>query len=375
MLTLGVVGTSRMENERRVPIHPDHFGLIPPPVAERLTFETGYGEPFGIGDEEIASRFGPTAPRASLLNDFDVVLLPKPLERDLRDMRDGMIHWGWPHCVQQRGITQAAIDRRLTLLAWEAMFTWRGELRDMHLFARNNEMAGYCAVDHAMTLAGMNGHYGPPLKAVVLSFGSVSRGAVAALLAEGVPDVTVYTQRPPELVANTIPGVRHGRMGRTGDDLFVTEEDGSTRPLREAIAGADIIVNGVLQDTDAPLHYLRAGEEGLLKRGALIVDVSCDEGMGFPFARPTSFEEPVFACGPAIYYAVNHSPSWHWRSASWELSRVVVTFLGKVMGGPDAWAADETIRRCVEIREGVIENPKVLSFQGRSAAYPHAVCA
>jgi alanine dehydrogenase len=110
------------------------------------------------------------------------VLLPKPLESDLRDMREGMVHWGWPHCVQQRGITQAAIDRRLTLLAWEAMFTWRGELRDMHLFARNNEMAGYCAVDHAMTLAGMNGHYGPPLKAVVLSFGSVSRGAVAALL-------------------------------------------------------------------------------------------------------------------------------------------------------------------------------------------------
>ncbi|USN98991.1 MAG: hypothetical protein H6810_12715 [Phycisphaeraceae bacterium] len=371
MLTLGVVGTSRMENERRVPIHPDHFDLIPATVAGRLTFETGYGERFGVPDDEIEARFGPMASRESLLNDFDAVLLPKPLTSDLRDMREGVVHWGWPHCVQQRGITQAAIDRKLTLLAWEAMFAWRGELRDMHLFARNNEMAGYCGVDHAMTLAGVDGHYGPPMKAVVLSFGSVSRGAVSALLSKGVTDVTVYTQRPPETVTNMILGARHGQMIATDGGLTVAEEDGTTRPLRDAIAGADIIVNGILQDTDAPLMYLREGEEQLLKRGAMIVDVSCDERMGFPFARPTSFEEPTFTVGPAIYYAVNHSPSWHWRSASWELSRVVVTFLETVMSGPMAWEADETIRRCIEIREGVIQNRKVLSFQHRAAAYPH----
>ncbi len=371
MLTLGVVGSSRMENENRVPLHPDHFDQIPPDIAEHLTFEAGYGARFGISDEEIASRFGPVASREALLHDPDAVLLPKPLESDLREMCEGMIHWGWPHCVQQRGITQAAIDRKLTLLAWEAMFLWRGEVRDMHLFARNNEMAGYCGVDHAMTLAGIDGFYGPPMKAVVLSFGSVSRGAVQALLAKGVRDITVYTQRPPELVANMIPGARHGRMVAGDVSITVIEEDGTSRPLRDAIAESDIVVNGILQDTDAPLMYLREGEENLLKRGTLIVDVSCDEGMGFPFARPTSFEEPVFKAGPAIYYAVNHSPSWHWRSASWELSRVVLTFLRTVMEGPEAWEADETIRRCIEIREGVIQNPKILSFQGRSAAYPH----
>jgi N5-(carboxyethyl)ornithine synthase len=372
MLTMGVVGSSRMENEHRVPIHPDHFGLIPADTAERLTFESGYGERFGIPDGEIAERFGPTAPRERLLNEFDAVLLPKPLESDLRDMREGVVHWGWPHCVQQRGITQAAIDRRLTLLAWEAMFAWRGETRDMHLFARNNEMAGYCGVGHAMALAGINAHFGPPLRAVVLSFGSVSRGAVSALLASGVGDITVYTQRPPETVSNMILGARYGRMAVAGGSISVTEEDGTTRPLRDAIAEADIIVNGILQDTDAPLMYLREGEERLLKRGALIVDVSCDKAMGFPFAEPTSFETPVFRAGPATYYAVNHSPSWHWRSASWELSRVVVSFLGTVLRGPAAWEADETIRRCIEIRGGVIQNPRVLSFQGRSPSYPHA---
>ena len=43
------------------------------------------------------------------------------------------------------------------------------------------------------------------------------------------------------------------------------------------------------------------------------------------------------------------------------------------MAGPAAWDADETIRRAIEIREGVIQNPRILSFQGRAAA-SHTPC-
>ena len=41
------------------------------------------------------------------------------------------------------------------------------------------------------------------------------------------------------------------------------------------------------------------------------------------------------------------------------------------MDGPDAWDRDQTIRRATEIRDGVIRNPKILSFQRRSAEFPH----
>ncbi len=40
--------------------------------------------------------------------------------------------------------------------------------------------------------------------------------------------------------------------------------------------------------------------------------------------------------------------------------------------GAEAWDADATIGRAIEIRDGVIQNPKILSFQGRSADFPHA---
>jgi alanine dehydrogenase len=70
-----------------------------------------------------------------------------------------------------------------------------------------------------------------------------------------------------------------------------------------------------------------------LRQGAVIVDASCDEGMGFPFSMPTSFAEPMFPVAGINYYAVDHTPSYLWRSASWEISAVVVSYLETIMGG------------------------------------------
>jgi alanine dehydrogenase len=353
-------------------MHPDHFDLVPDPLREAIHFESGYGTPFGVGDDELERRFGGTKERRALMEHSDVVLLAKPMPEDLGEMRENMVLWGWPHCVQQPEITQAAIARKLTLIAWEAMFTWGAEgSREMHVFERNNEMAGYCGVIHALGLVGKDGFYGPRVRARVISHGSVSRGAIHSLLGRGISDITVYTQRPPWAVHDKIAGCRYGQMIEDDGRLTAVEDDGKRRPLVESLTEADVIVNGILQNTDRPLMFLREGEEKRLRPGALIVDVSCDLGMGFPFARPTSFERPAIEVGPVTYYAVDHTPTYLWRSASWELSRVVVPFLETVMSGPDAWEGNETIRRAIEIRDGVIQNAKILSFQGRSANYPH----
>jgi hypothetical protein len=62
-----------------------------------------------------------------------------------------------------------------------------------------------------------------------------------------------------------------------------------------------------------------------------------------------------------------------WNSATWEISEALLPHLRTVLGGPAAWDTSETIRRAIEIRDGVVQNPKVLSFQDRAADYPHAV--
>jgi alanine dehydrogenase len=283
--------------------------------------------------------------------------------------------WGWPHCVQNEDITQLGIDRRLTLIAFEAMNHWSDDGSfNLHVFHKNNELAGYCSVQHAMQLVGITGEYGRPLRAAVISFGATGRGAVTSLNAHGVKDVHVLTHREVTAVASPIHSARMVHFERDADNparCHALGESGQV-PLAEYLAKFDIVVNCVLQNTDAPLMFLTGDDLAAFSPGTLIVDVSCDAGMGFSWARPTSFADPMFTLdGNIHYYAVDHSPSLLWNSATWEISEALLTQLRTVLAGPGAWDRDETIRRAIEIRDGTIQNPDILAFQNRAPQYPH----
>jgi alanine dehydrogenase len=374
-LSLGVMSRSRKEHERRLPIHPLHIGRIDADLCERIYLERGYGERFGVPDDQLAPRVAGLLPRQQLIADCDVILLPKPLPPDLAELREGQVLWGWPHCVQNEEITQLAIDRRLTLIAFEAMNHWtRDGAFALHVFHKNNELAGYCSVLHALELIGTTGDYGRHLRAAVIGFGATGRGAVTALNAHGVHDVDVLTHRGVTAVASPIPSMRMVRFEADVDhpSRCTALVDSGPMPMAAFLAEHDIVVNCVLQHTDQPLMFVTGDDLDAFAPGSLIVDVSCDEGMGFGWARPTSFAEPVFTVGNNVhYYAVDHSPSHLWNSATWEISEALLPYLRPVLTGPDAWAADETIQRAIEIRDGVIQNPRILSFQRRSPEFPH----
>jgi alanine dehydrogenase len=375
LLSLGVLARSQKENERRLAIHPLHLEQVDASVRRHLYLERGYGEPFGMPDEQLAAHVAGLRTRGQLLADCDVIVLPKPLPDDLADMREGQVLWGWPHCVQNEEITQLGVDRRLTLIAFEAMHHWSGDGSfHLHVFHENNELAGYCSVLHAMQLMGITGEYGRPLRAGVISFGAAGRGAVTGLKALGVNDIHVLTHRDVTAVAAPIHPARMVHFERDPEDrsrCHALGERGRV-PLADYLAAFDIVVNCVLQDTSEPLMFVTDGELAAFAPGSLIIDVSCDAGMGFSWAQPTSFADPMFTVGSNIhYYAVDHSPSLLWDSATWEISKALLPYLKTVLGGPTAWASDDTIRRAIEIRDGVIQNPAILSFQHRAPQYPH----
>jgi alanine dehydrogenase len=372
-LTLGIYAGSRKENELRLPFHPSHFERIQSRLGRRIYLEEGYASWFDTSQDELAAHVAGFQTRRELIESCDVILLPKPLEEDLAELREGQVLWGWPHCVQQEGITQTAIDRRLTLIAWEAMNHWHKDGSfGLHVFHKNNEMAGYCSVIQALQLRGMTGEYGPKLRAVVIGFGATGRGAVSALNALGVLDVAVLTSRDPAGVESPIHSVDLIQYERGEDGKILVQAPEGEVEVAEFLADFDVIVNCVLQDPDDPLMFLEDDNVKAMEAGTIVVDVSCDEGMGFSWARPTSFEEPMFTVQDRIhYYAVDHSPSYMWNSATWEIGEALLPHLSTVMAGPEKWDEDETIKRAIEIRDGRIQNEKILSFQNREPEYPH----
>lgn len=362
-----IISTTFKDQEKRVPIHPKQIQNISPEIRQELYFETGYGVPFGVSDDEITSLTGnQTVSRNVLISEFPNVIITKPVQKDFEEMSNGGTVWGWIHSVEQRTVTQTAIDKKLTLIAWENMY-YHNERGQVHIFQKNNEMAGYCGVQHALQLQGIDGNFGPERSAVILGFGSVSRGALNALKGHGINNISVISTRPSQLIIDQIPGVKYLQMEKQADGNFALKEsNGEWTPLINELVKADIIVNGVLQDPDDPLIFVHQDEVACFTKECLIVDISCDEKMGFSFAIPTDFSHPITTIGNIHYYSVDNVPALLWNSATWEISNALLPFLADYVHRK----SNSILSAATDIKNGVVMNPKIFSYQKRSIDYP-----
>lgn len=368
MKKIAIFGKSSKKNENRIAIHPDFLDKIPEHVAKSLYFEKSYGKPFGIDDSELSERFGGVLNRTDLYHDCDVWLLPKPSPEDYKYFSPNKILWGWPHCVQGVDIAQAAIDRQMTLIAWEAMY---GGSDRTHIFYRNNELAGYAAVQHMMMLTGQNGYFGKKLKAAVLGFGATARGAINSLKSLGFNDITVYTKRDSYLINAPVESVNYEKILIDNQNTLLGK-NGDFSNAASVLCDYDIIVNCVLQDPLKPLMFVEQNELSLFHKKTAIIDISCDEGMGFFFAEPTTFEKPTLIIGNNItYYCVDHTPTLYWDSASYEITKSIIDFIPLFLD--DSWKNNKTLSDATEIEDGIIKNRKIIDFQHRSNAYPYTI--
>ena len=93
----------------------------------------------------------------------------------------------------------------------------------LHVFHKNNELAGYCSVLHALAA----GRRRPATtaggcSAVVIGFGATARGAVTALNAHGVHDVDVLTNRGVAAVGSPIHSARIVQFDHDDDDAHAS---------------------------------------------------------------------------------------------------------------------------------------------------------
>ncbi|MGY4306943.1 alanine dehydrogenase [Bradyrhizobium sp. USDA 4369] len=371
-MKIGLIGSSLRENEHRAPLHPLHFPSLSGGVQRRLIVEKGYGDLFNSSDAELEPFVRGFATRDEILREAELVILAKPMAEDLRAMREGATLWGWLHLVLYGDLADIAIRRRLTVITWEAMYEEAFiDGRPLHTFHENNALAGYSGVLHALGAKGLDGRFGPARKTVIIGHGYAGRGAAIALQSVGFKDLTVFTQRPSQTVDNRLPGVRYRRFEASAAGGAITiDPDGIERRFVEELRSADIIVNCIGQDPESPVMFVTEDEVARLDHPCLIVDISCDPGMGFPFSRTTTFETPTFNIGKMTVCAVDHTPAYHWDAATWGISKALVPHVSTVAAGPNHWRENSTIGNAIEIENGIVLNRKIISFQGRSAAYP-----
>lgn len=309
---------SHKENERRRALVPKHLARLAHP--EQLFIQEGYGLVLGYSDEEYASYGVKIASREEVLSK-DIICDAKIGDADYLDKLHDQTVFGWLHAVRNREIADRLVEGRLTGYAWEDMYE-----NGRHSFWRNNEIAGEAAVAHAYMIHGV---FPYNTKVAVIGKGNTARGAVKMLSSMGA-DVTVYDRRSEALV-------------------------------REELPRYDVVVNAVLWDTRRTDHIISRADLERMKRGGMIIDISCDKAGAIESSVPTTIIEPTYFVAGIRHYVVDHTPSLFYKTASESLSEEVVKYLDELIEGREC----EVLRaaKCVEC--GAIIDQRIIEFQGR----------
>jgi alanine dehydrogenase len=173
-------------------------------------------------------------------------------------------------------------------------------------------------------------------------------------------------------VADQNPDVYFYHLNKDGFQYFVAPPLGNPRKLMDEFIDSDIIINGILQDPVHPEIFIKNSELDLLKKNTIIIDISCDEGMGFEFAKATTFDEPLILLKNGIkYYSVDHTPTYLWNAASREISKGLLPFLIRLIEDDFNFHSQDTLSKAIEIENGLIINSSILEFQKREKMYPY----
>ena len=139
-------------------------------------------------------------PRVELMAECDLLVLPKPLAEVHGAVGDRTAFRLRPSPRTRSTAAAGLSPGRLCITGL------RYGRFGLHAFRKNDELAGYCSVIHALQLIGTTAAYGR--QALVVSFGATPRGAGTALLALGVHDITLLTHRSVPTVAAPRPPAR-----------------------------------------------------------------------------------------------------------------------------------------------------------------------
>jgi N5-(carboxyethyl)ornithine synthase len=287
MKTVGLP-ISHKENEKRRALIPQD--IIKIRNKEYIYVETGYGNVLGYTDQDYLKLGVNIASREEVLKK-DIICDPKIGDAEYLDELKEQTIFGWVHAVQNRDITDTIMRNKITSYAWEDMYE-----NGRHSFWRNNEIAGEAAVFHAYMCHGV---FPYNTKAAILGRGNTARGAMKTLDFMGA-EVVSYDRKTEKL-------------------------------FQKELGEFDVIVNAILWDTSRKDHIIYREDLKRMKKGTLIIDVSCDKNGGIETSAPTSIENPIYEIDGITHYVVDHTPSLFWKTTTESLSCVFSNYIDELI--------------------------------------------
>jgi alanine dehydrogenase len=323
----------------------------------------------------LGSRFADaayTAEGATLVADADalwaqaelVVKVKEPQPEEVARLRPDHVLFAYLHLAPDLALTRGIQASGATAIAFETVTDRSGRLP---LLAPMSEVAGRLSAQFAA--AHLLAHQGGrgvlaggvpgvrPARAVVIGGGSVGENAARVALGLGF-DTVVIDRSVPRL--RELAGLFDQRVRTVAaSDLAIETE----------LAEADVVIGAVLAPGALAPHVVRREHLALLGEGAVVVDVSIDQGGCLETSRPTTHHEPTFVVDGVVHNCVANMPGAVPSTSTQALMNATLPYIVDVAtrGVAAAVAADPGLADGINVAGGQIVHPAVAAAHGEVA--------
>lgn len=348
--------------------HEYRVGLTPASVEEltarghRVLVETQAGAGIGFSDDDyrLVGATIMSSPEEVFEKSDLIVKVKEPQPAERRLLAEHHTLFTYLHLAPDVAQTRDLMTSGAFCIAYETVTDAAGRLP---LLAPMSEVAGRMAIQagahclekaqggRGLLLGGVPGV--EAARVTVIGAGVVGRNAIAMAVGLGA-EVTVLDR--------DIGALRQldERFGNRIHTLVATAHH-----LETAVLEADLVIGAVLVPGAAAPKLVSREMVAAMKTGAVLVDVSIDQGGCFATSRPTTHQDPTYVVDGVVHYCVANMPGAVARTSTLALNNATLPFVLALAekGVPRALSEDPHLRNGLNVARGHICCPEVAAAQ------------
>lgn len=289
-----------------------------------------------------------------------VVKVKEPHESEYKYFRKDLILFDYLHLASMPDVTKAMLDGQVTGIAYELVRTEDGRLP---LLEPMSEVAGKLSIlNGAYYLLGQNNGRGvllggtvgvPPAHVVIVGAGIAGRCACEVAIGMGA-EVTIL-----DVSYTKLDHIRIQTQGR------VVTCYSTKASLERIVQTADLLIGAVLIPGAAAPKLITRSMIKSMKKGAVFVDISIDQGGCGETMRPTSLDQPVFVEEGVTHYGVCNMPAQTPRTSTQALTAATLPYIIRLAkDGIKALDSNSRLRGALNTHRGMLTNKEVSEAVG-----------
>ncbi len=344
-------------------------GMVPAGVRELVQdghdviVETNAGAGIGMTDADYKNAGAAVVATAKEVYDTAdlIIKVKEPQLAECGMLREGQVLFTYLHLAADPAQAEALVKSGATAIAYETVTANDGSLP---LLTPMSEVAGRLSIQAgAFALQKANGGRGVLLGGVpgvapgnVLVIGGGVAGTNAAEMAVGLgAQVTILDRSVPRL--------------REIDDIYggrVCTQYSTLHAVDTLVRDADLVIGAVLVAGAAAPKLVSAQQVSQMRAGAVLVDISIDQGGCFETSRPTTHAEPTYIVDDVVHYCVTNMPGAVPRTSTFALTNVTLPFIKTLAnnGWRKALSKDSHLANGLNVHAGHVNFEAVASELG-----------